>query len=80
MRLPVQRGNGVVQRRSERSFHRDARKVVEEVDGDALSPRQRVVRGEHDDDLLVQQINDLQSVRVERPAQERDVESARAGR
>ena len=71
MRLSVQRGNCAVQRGSERPFHRDARQVVEEVDRDALPPRQRVVGGEHNDDSLVQQINDSEPVRVERSAQER---------
>ena len=75
-RLPVEGGNRVVQRGSERPFHRDARQVVQEVHRDALSPGQCMVRGQHDDDLLAQEIDDLESIRVERPAHERHVESA----
>ena len=34
------------------------------------------MRRQHDDDLLVEQVDELESVRVERPAQERHIESA----
>ena len=47
---------------------------------DALSPGQRVVRGQHDDDLLVQEIDEFESmsIRVQRPAQECNVERSGA--
>ena len=65
-RLLVERGNRIVQRGSERPIHRDARQVVQEVHRDAFAPGQCMVGGQHDDDLLAQEIDDLESLR--RPA------------
>src|SRR6185503_7859121 len=56
-------------------LHCDARQVVEEVHRDTLSPRQRMVCGQHDDDLLVEEMDNLESLSLERPAQKRHVES-----
>ena len=63
-RLPVEAGDRIVQRRRERSLHRDARQVVQQVHRDALASGQCVVRREHDHDPLAEHLDDLEPVLI----------------
>ena len=78
MRLPIQGGDLIVQRGRKRPIHRDARQIVQQVHRDAFASGQCMVRREDDDDLLAHEIDDLESLDVQRPAHERHVKRPRS--
>ena len=75
-RLPVQGGDLIVQRGRKRPIHRDAREIVQQVHRDAFASGQGMVRRQDDDDLLAHEIDDLESLDVQRPAHEGHVKRA----
>jgi hypothetical protein len=66
-----------MERRRQPALHRDARQIVEALDGDRLAARERMMRWQHDDELLAQELYRFEAVGLDRPPYERDVESAR---
>lgn len=77
-RLLVDGGDHIVQRGCQRPVHRDAREVVQEVNRNAFASGQCMVRRQDDDDLLAHEIDDLESLDVQRPAHERHVKRPRS--
>ena len=75
--LAIQIRGGIVQRRRQPTLHRDAGQIVEALHGDCFAASERMVRRQHDDDLLAEELHGFEAIGLERPAHESDVEGAR---